>query len=71
MRFVAPADGSITDFAELVRDMDAGRVETLLVLGANPVYTAPADLPFAEALKKVKVAAHLGLYADETAAACE
>ncbi|HNN52580.1 MAG TPA: TAT-variant-translocated molybdopterin oxidoreductase [Pseudomonadota bacterium] len=46
--------------------LDAGQVETLIVLGGNPVYDAPADLGLAEKLKKVQVV-HLGLYRDETA----
>ena len=75
VRFTAPvAAGPTTGadgFDQLVRDIDAGRVDVLLVLGTNPVYTAPADLSFADALKKVRLAAHLGLYSDETAAACE
>ena len=41
------ADDRAGRLRALVRDMDAGQVEVLLVLGANPVYTAPADLPFA------------------------
>ena len=41
-------------FAALVADMKAGQVELLLILGGNPVYTAPADLDFAEALDKVR-----------------
>jgi molybdopterin-containing oxidoreductase family iron-sulfur binding subunit len=56
--------------AELVADMNAGAVSLLLILGANPVYTAPADLRFAEALGKVPLRAHLGLFHDETAALC-
>jgi molybdopterin-containing oxidoreductase family iron-sulfur binding subunit len=56
--------------AELAADLDAGRVETLLVLGANPVATAPADLDFAARLRKVGLAVHLGLYADETGWLC-
>ena len=36
--------------------MNAGKVEALLILGGNPVYTAPADLDFKGALKKVKLA---------------
>jgi molybdopterin-containing oxidoreductase family iron-sulfur binding subunit len=55
---------------ELVGEMNAGIVEFLLVLGANPVYTAPADLNFADAMQRVGVRAHLGLYEDETAALC-
>ena len=33
--------------------MNAGKVDLLLILGGNPVYTAPADLEFADALAKV------------------
>jgi molybdopterin-containing oxidoreductase family iron-sulfur binding subunit len=53
---------------ELVGEMNAGQVEFLLVIGANPVYTAPADLKFSTAMQKVAVRAHVGLYEDETAA---
>jgi MoCo/4Fe-4S cofactor protein with predicted Tat translocation signal len=56
---------------ELVGEMEAGTVELLLILGGNPVYTAPADLDFAAALQKVALRAHLGLYQDETAALCQ
>jgi molybdopterin-containing oxidoreductase family iron-sulfur binding subunit len=55
---------------ELVGEMNAGRVEFLLVLGGNPVYTAPRDLQFATAMQKVGTRAHLGTYEDETAALC-
>jgi MoCo/4Fe-4S cofactor protein with predicted Tat translocation signal len=53
---------------QLVQDMNAGSVGLLLILSANPVYTAPADIPFADALSKVPLSMHLGLYHDETAA---
>jgi MoCo/4Fe-4S cofactor protein with predicted Tat translocation signal len=56
---------------ELVAAMDAGKVETLLIVESNPVYTAPADLEFEQALLKVKSRMHLGLYADETAVYCQ
>jgi MoCo/4Fe-4S cofactor protein with predicted Tat translocation signal len=52
---------------ELVGDMAAGRVDTLLILSANPVYTAPADLDFTGAYAKVGLRIHVGLYQDETA----
>ncbi len=54
----------------LVADMESGRVETLVILGGNPAFTAPADLPFAKALQKVRVSAHLSAYQDETSALC-
>ena len=37
----------------LTGEMSAGQVSTLVVLGGNPVYSAPADLQFAVALSKV------------------
>ncbi len=66
---VSPVD-EIASLSELVRDMNSGAVDTLLILGGNPVYDAPADLGFLDALKKIKFRAHLGLYADETAEWC-
>ncbi len=50
--------------------MNAGTVSLLLILGGNPVYTAPSDLKFAEALDKVPLRASLGQFHDETAALC-
>ncbi|HEV2983297.1 MAG TPA: TAT-variant-translocated molybdopterin oxidoreductase [Vicinamibacterales bacterium] len=55
---------------DLVADMNAGKVDLLLIVSGNPVYTAPADLNFAEALGKVQLRAHLSLYEDETSALC-
>jgi len=64
-----PVD-EVASIGELVQDMRDGAVETLLIFGGNPVYDAPADLNFLDALKKVKLRAHLGLYLNETAAWC-
>jgi molybdopterin-containing oxidoreductase family iron-sulfur binding subunit len=55
---------------ELVDDINDGQVDLLVILGGNPVYTAPADLKFGEALKKVATRVHLGLYDDETSVLC-
>jgi molybdopterin-containing oxidoreductase family iron-sulfur binding subunit len=64
-----PVDGRDA-LAELTSDMDAGKVDVLLLLGGNPVYSAPADLEFHRALSRVKFRAHLGLYEDETSWLC-
>ena len=56
-------------FNSLVADMNAGSVSTLLVLGGNPVYTAPAGAKFTDALKKVGFVAHLASHMDETSKA--
>ena len=48
-----------------------GRSRRSLILGGNPVFTAPADLPFGKALEKVKLSAHLSPHQDETSALCQ
>ena len=55
---------------DLCADMDAGKVETLLILGGNPVYDAPHDFDFTSKLKKVRHTFHLGPYFDETSGYC-
>ena len=55
---------------ELIGDLKAGSVDTLLVLGGNPAFATPADLGFTDALAKVKLRVHLSLYQDETSALC-
>ncbi len=58
---------------ELVGDINAGKVDLLLILGGNPAYDAPADLDFANVLKsdRVPLRVHLGLYDNETAELCQ
>jgi len=57
--------------AELVAAMRDGQVELLLILGGNPVFNAPADLNFIEALNQVNFRVRLGLYEDETSEHCQ
>ncbi len=54
----------------LVDRMKSGGVGTLLIFGGNPVYNAPENLKFAEALKKVPTSIHLALHEDETSQLC-
>jgi MoCo/4Fe-4S cofactor protein with predicted Tat translocation signal len=54
------------DLGSLVADMNAGKVQWLVMLGMNPLYNAPADLEFAAAFAKVPVTVHLGSHVDET-----
>ena len=60
----------IASISELVADMKADKVKALLILGGNPVYTAPADLEFAKNLLRVPLRMNLSLYRDETAELC-
>lgn len=54
--------------AALVDALQAGTVETLVMIGTNPVYTAPADLAFADAMKRAPFRLHASSHVDETAA---
>jgi MoCo/4Fe-4S cofactor protein with predicted Tat translocation signal len=60
----------LTSLRDLTAAMDAGRVELLVILDGNPVFTAPVDLKFSEKLAKVPLAIYHGLYSDETAYLC-
>jgi len=61
------AAGRAGSLSELVSAMDAGQVALLVICGLNPVYSAPADLRFAERLAKVTTVVYHGLHLDETA----
>jgi anaerobic selenocysteine-containing dehydrogenase len=70
--YVPPAEIVPSDqhaaLRELVSDMNAGRVQMLVLIGeSNPVQTAPADLNFADAVSKVQTRFHSGMFLDETA----
>ena len=58
----------VADLKSLVADMNSGKVQWLVMLGANPLYNAPADLEFAAAFDKVPTTVHLGSHVDETGA---
>jgi MoCo/4Fe-4S cofactor protein with predicted Tat translocation signal len=56
--------------AGLAQELGAGTVDTLIIIGGNPVYDAPSDLGFAAALAKAKNTIRVGLYEDETTQKC-
>jgi molybdopterin-containing oxidoreductase family iron-sulfur binding subunit len=62
--------GQLESLRELVRAMDAGEVELLVITGGNPVFTAPKDFRFQERLGKVGLVVHHSLYVDETSQYC-
>lgn len=51
---------------KLSKEMRDGKVDFLLILGANPAYDAPSEFHFADAINKVRTSVHLSLYEDET-----
>ncbi|HEY1615516.1 MAG TPA: 4Fe-4S dicluster domain-containing protein [Rhizomicrobium sp.] len=58
------------ELCALANDLHAGRIQTLIVADANPVYDAPDSLRIAEGIATVPFSAHIGLYRDETAHGC-
>lgn len=61
----------IQSLRELVGDIDAGKVELLIIIGGNPAYNTPIDLRLDKnRLDKVKLRAHLNLYNNETSQIC-
>lgn len=67
----APQEATEKGIRDLVRDMAAGKVSTLLVVGGNPALDAPADLNFKTELAKVGVRIRLGLFHDQTSELCD
>jgi len=62
-----PGIGSLSELTDHVR---AGQCQTLVILGGNPVYSAPVDLSFTETLNALPERIHLTLSANETSAFC-
>jgi len=74
VHYYPPADRNEADPAvslkALVDDMAASRVGTLVILGGNPLYDAPADLKLGERLKGLGSTVHFSSHFNETSEAC-
>jgi MoCo/4Fe-4S cofactor protein with predicted Tat translocation signal len=72
--YTEPVEANPTNHLESLRDlcadMDAGKVDTLLMLGVNPVYDAPHDWDFTAKLKKVSTSIHVSSHFEETSEYC-
>jgi molybdopterin-containing oxidoreductase family iron-sulfur binding subunit len=63
--------GNEQETRALVAEMKTGKVDVLLIYGANPVYTLPHPQHFIEGLNNVKTTVYFGLYNDETGTNCK
>ena len=72
--YIAPVDPSSMSHNDSLRaladDIASHKVQTLVIIGANPAYDAPGDLHFADALAAVPFSVRLGSHDDETATRC-
>jgi molybdopterin-containing oxidoreductase family iron-sulfur binding subunit len=57
---------------ELIKDIDAGAVKMLVIMGGNPMYNTPFDLRLTkERIEKVGLRVQLSQYKDETSEYCQ
>lgn len=66
--FVEVPENKAASLAELSAAAKAGKVDTLVVLGGNPCYNAPADLDFDGMVESIDNVVRYGYYVDETSA---
>jgi MoCo/4Fe-4S cofactor protein with predicted Tat translocation signal len=71
--YIAPvaarSENRLKSLQGLADAMAEGEVDTLLMLGGNPLHSAPGAR-FINSVSKVKLRIHLGMYADETSEMC-
>src|SRR5690606_36120132 len=73
LRFLPVADrdlGETVTLPELVERLNSGRIETLVILGDNPAFTAPGDVRLADAIARAENSIYVGEYHDETSVRC-
>jgi MoCo/4Fe-4S cofactor protein with predicted Tat translocation signal len=63
-----PAAGTLV---ELAKALNAGEVDTLVLLGGNPSYNAPADLDWPATQRKASTVIRLAYNEDETTPQCD
>ncbi|HFA50090.1 MAG TPA: 4Fe-4S dicluster domain-containing protein [Bacteroidetes bacterium] len=63
--------GDDREVAQLIKDMNAGKVNTLIVWGANPVFDLPDGEAFAAGMKKVATKVSFADSPDETSDLCD
>lgn len=58
--------GSYADMMSLIKDMNDGKVKTLIIHRVNPGFALPVEMGFADAVKKVEMVIYTGDRIDET-----
>lgn len=61
----------LASLRELVNDLENSAADSVLILGGNPVFTAPADFKLGEGLRHSRFSLYLGSHLDETAVSCQ
>jgi MoCo/4Fe-4S cofactor protein with predicted Tat translocation signal len=66
VEFVFDRKVAASSIVDLAGAIGKGAVKTLVILGGNPVYNAPADLDWRSLQKSVPEVVRMGFYVDET-----
>jgi molybdopterin-containing oxidoreductase family iron-sulfur binding subunit len=74
LTYTVPAEpvpvNQLTSLQTLIKDLQSGVVDLLVMIEGNPVFDTPADLGFAEAVAKAKTVVRLGFEENETSRYC-
>lgn len=71
VRYVAAPAVQAASLTEFAGALKAGKVKSLVILGGNPIFEAPASYGLAQAIAKVPFSVHHTLYVNETSVACK
>jgi len=71
VKYIEWPESEESPITELAAELNRGGVDTLVILGGNPVYSAPADLDWARTQRKAGTVIRLGEYEDETFPVCD
>ncbi|QOZ32881.1 TAT-variant-translocated molybdopterin oxidoreductase [Bradyrhizobium sp. CCBAU 53421] len=73
LKFTDPIAGpaDVGTLVELISDIDADKVRSIIVIDCNAAYSSPGELMAAEALQRVRTSLHVGLQRDESGVLCE
>lgn len=63
--------GSAGDVLDLLKDIDSGKIQTLILHDVNPIYAFPASVKFEDVAQKLKGLITTSNYMDETAKLCD
>jgi len=66
----APRPPHMEAIIDLADALDAGKVDTLVILGGNPAFDGPVDQDFGRLLGAARTSIHLGLHENETSRLC-
>jgi MoCo/4Fe-4S cofactor protein with predicted Tat translocation signal len=59
------------DLQTLIGELHAGQVDLLMILGGNPVFSAPSEWNLRGAIQQAKLRVRLGSHEDETSEVCQ